>query len=311
MGKNDLKADMMELLRMDEDLRSVIRDVCSREDDAKEKSSLFDKVRLDGKSVAKDGPKSLFGKSEKDYAAESKKLLEMVAVGEQKIDAQAEMIDNLKQDVMKVGRLLSDAQRENDRLNKELSSKTQACRALTARMQELESAMNGFRESTDQVKQEATRLKHENAEQSRMLSRRFSKGWELFCAYRDVSVQSKRLLGSVFVKSDDFTSFICGSAQDRSLEKIWDVIKGCVVQGNMNDADILWEIFEYAVELVNSAKTERIYEIMDVNPGVPFDIDLHALAAGSRAQGNIQDVFLLGYKNVYANRVERKSIVRV
>ena len=289
MGKKDLKADMMELLREDYELQNLIRGIVSNKTIEKEKSSFFD--------AAKDGGKGLFGKSEKDYAAENKKLREMLSDNEQKVNAQVETIDRLKQESVNSRHLLSEAGQENDRLHMELSEKAETCRELTAKIQGLESTIDSFRESTNTLKQEATRLKRENEEQAQILSQRFAEGWELFCAYRNVSAQSKRLLSGVFVKPDEFTSFICGGAQDRSLEKIWDVIKGCLAQGNTNDADILWDIFEYAVELVNSAKTERIYEIMDVKPGVPFDLDIHTLAAGSKAQGNIREVYLLGYPN--------------
>lgn len=298
MGKKDLKADMMDLLQEDADLQNLVRRICNNKIDSP-KTLLLDKS------------KAWFGKSEREYEAENKELRGKLMESEQRIRELSETIERLKRESADTQGLLSEAGREKDRLRRELSYQANTCRELTLKIQGLESNINDFRESADALKQKTTRLKRENEEQAQILSQRFADGWEFFCAYQKVSAQSKRLLSGVFVKPDDFTSFICGGAQDRSLEKIWDVIKGCLSQGNTKDADILWDIFEYAVELVNSAKTERIYEIMDVKPGTPFDLDLHALAAGSKAQGNIQEVYLLGYKNVYAGRVERKSIVNV
>ena len=301
MGKKDLKADLMELLREDTDLRQIIREICN--------SKTVEKFSSRDSRGITDYLPNWLEKSKKDYAAENEKLRERLAEKEKTVANMSETIEVLRQEAADSERLLSEAEQKNDRLRMELAAKESQCQELAGRNQELEHSVNNFREAANSLRQEATRLKRENEEQAQMLSQRFAEGWELFCAYQNVSAQSKRLLGGVFVKADDFTSFICGGAQDSSLGRIWDVIKSCLVQGSTKDADILWDIFEYAVELVNSAKTERIYEIMDAKPGAPFDLEVHALAPGSRAQGNVQEVYLLGYRNVYAGRVERKSIV--
>lgn len=153
-------------------------------------------------------------------------------------------------------------------------------------------------------------LKAELNEKDNLLTRRFPIGWKLFLEYKRTSEQTQQLLSGVFAH-DVFESFICSGAQDRSIGKIWDVIKNCLSLDKPDDVKILWDIFEYFLNLVNLTKSESIYEIMQVNLGEPFDIDLHILSTDSHAQGKIREVKLRGYRNIYNNRIERKSIVSV
>lgn len=301
MGKKDLKNDIIELLQKDYELQSLIREIVGYKGTEKEESFNLGTIQKD--------ERGLLDKSNKDYVAENKELRDTLTEKENELSAQSEEIERINQEIENVRQLLSDAEREKKELIKDLSNQKETCENLRVTISEQESTIKKILKSEDALKKDNMRLKGENEKQAKDLSQRFAEGWELFCAYQKVSSQSKRLLSGVFVNPENFTSFICGGAQDRSLEIIWDVIKGCLSKGNTRDADILWDIFEYAVELVNSSKTERIYEIMDVKPGVPFDLDVHSLAAGSKAQGNIQEVYLLGYKNVYVGRIERKSIV--
>ena len=106
-------------------------------------------------------------------------------------------------------------------------------------------------------------------------------------------------------------SFICGGAQSNSLEKIWDVLRECVISGKQQDAEILWEVFEYCLELVNSSKAQPGYSILPVKEGDRFDFELHSEGSNSRAQGRISNIYLRGYRNDYNGKIIRKSIVQV
>ena len=303
MGKKELKDDIVELLQQDCELQSIIREIVGYKGTEKDESSNLGTTQKDERGI--------LDKSDTDYVAENKELRDTLAEKEKELRAQSGEIERINKEILNAKRLLSDVKREKENISKDLSAKEETCKNLRAKIRDHESTIKNFLKSEGALKNENMRLKGENENQAKDLSQRFAEGWELFCAYQKVSSQSKRLLSGVFVNPENFISFICGGAQDRSLEKIWDVIKGCLTQGNTKDTDILWDIFEYAVELVNSSKTERIYEIMDVKPGTPFDLDVHSLAPGSKAQGNIQEVYLLGYKNVYVGRIERKSIVSI
>jgi len=192
--------------------------------------------------------------------------------------------------------------------NKELKQNIQSLEnVLKEKSEEAEKAAKDREALENQLKESNEKC----TEHKKSLEQRFEKGWTLFQDYRKISVEKKQLLSSVFTDEDNFASFICGGAQDESLNMVWDVIRTCVLHEEYEDRDILWAIFKYCIGLVNISKTKAIYEILSPEKGVAFDLDLHMLMGNSRAQGKIIEVYLQGYKNTYNGVVERKSIVTI
>lgn len=157
-----------------------------------------------------------------------------------------------------------------------------------------------------------SQLKTSIAQLKEKLAERFGRGWNLFQDYRYLTGHARDILdASVFLRHDNFTAFICSAAQPNSLEIIWDSVKECVFTDQPHDAETIWQIFLYAVELVNSAKSRDIFEILPVDIGDRFDSDFHAEGPNSRAQGIVSKIFIAGYKNSYSGKILRKSIVQV
>ena len=167
-----------------------------------------------------------------------------------------------------------------------------------------------FKRAYESEKNRADAAQIKISELEEQLQARFARGWELFKKYREVGAHARQLLQGVFTR-DNFTSFICGGAQNDSLEKIWDVLRECVMNSRQHDAEILWAVFEYCLELVNASKAQASYSILPVNIGDRFDSDLHTEAPGSRAQGKVARVYLPGFRNDYNRRIIKKSIVQV
>lgn len=168
-----------------------------------------------------------------------------------------------------------------------------------------------YRQQLDDAQKKISRLETSVDELKTRLRDGFARGQELFQKYQRVGAHARQILGtSVFVRND-FTSFICGGAQTGSLEKIWDVLKSCVMSGNQHDAEILWEIFEYCLELVNASRIGKGFSILSVNVGDRFDSDIHSEGGAGRAQGKISVVCLPGFQNDYNGNIIRKSIVQV
>ena len=159
---------------------------------------------------------------------------------------------------------------------------------------------------------EAESLKKENHALQEQLDARFSRGWELFEAYRKVSEHTRQILhNGVFTQEASFMSFICGGAQLTALDRLWDALRDCVLRRQKDDAAILWDIFEYCLELVNASRTQAKYEILSVKVGDSFDSDCHSEGPNSKAQGIVRKVYLQGYHNTYSDRIMKKSIVQV
>ena len=312
MGKKDLKSDMIELLREDDDLRNIIRDICGAGPTEKGKHSFFSQTTSAKKADIESAPtvgqrlpyevnsqpvtrpsneKNLdgsFSRFSMDNADEVEELKANLIASERKIADLTANINRQNNSLANAERKIEAFEQENLRLKRDAADKDAAYRQVALKLQNAENENDKLQETIRSLCNESDKMQQTIKKQERQLSERFPEGWELFCKYQNVSKPSRDRLKGVFVKENDFRSFICGGAQDKSLGKIWDEIKECLSLGNTQDADILWDIFEYAVELVNSAKTERIYEIMQVDIGEPFDLDLHTLTAGSRAHGNIR-----------------------
>ena len=235
-----------------------------------------------------------------------------------------------------------DARRLKDQLrarDAEISSATRRANDAESQLATLRGEILQLKNSLSQVRQQSTQLQREADDADRraenyrrqlndanekisqlessvdnlnaQLKQGFARGRELFEKYRQVNAHARQLLSTgVFVR-DDFTSFVCGGAQSESLEKIWDVLKGCVLNGQRQDAEILWQVFEYCLELVNSSRAQAGFSVLPVKVGDRFDADIHSEGLNSRAQGKISVVCLPGFRNDYNGRVVRKSIVQV
>ncbi len=180
------------------------------------------------------------------------------------------------------------------------------------RLKTLTSDIDELRAENAQLEREKLNLQGTIERVREQLAQRFGRGWELFQRYQKVGAHARQILGAtVFVRDDNFTSFICGGAQSRSLETLWDVTHECVMSGRREDAEILWDIFAYCVELVNSTKGQDIYTISEVNEGDRFDSDVQTEGPRSRAQGRVLEIYILGYRNNHNGKVIRKSVVRV
>lgn len=139
----------------------------------------------------------------------------------------------------------------------------------------------------------------------------FERGWRLFQDYQRVGAHARQILDSGVFPRNNFLAFICGGAQANSLEIIWDVVRDCALSGDNSDAKILWQIFEFCIELVNSSRAQASYQILPVQAGDRFDPDFQLEGPNSRSQGYISAVLIRGFQNNYNCRVIRKSIVQV
>ncbi len=196
------------------------------------------------------------------------------------------------------------------------------CETAENKVEPLQNTIQQLEASERTLKEKVTKLQNERAsekakwDQERIvlqnqLTQRFARGWELFETYQTVDADIKQRLSGVFTKEDSFMSFICGGAQTGSLEALWDILYECVQKGKENDAEKLWDIFEYSLRLVNASKLQARYEVLPIQEGDRFDSDLHSEGPDSKAQGRIVDVYLRGFRNSYNGKVIRKSIVQV
>ena len=207
--------------------------------------------------------------------------------------------------------------KEAEQTAAELQQARQQFRAQQVHITQLEQQVQADRRQLGQYQQVAARMTEQlqNQEKAcqalqRQLAQRFDEGWHLYESYGRISAHTQQLLGSVFT-GKDFMSFICGGAQDEALGKIWDVLRHCLLNDFTGDVQILWPLFQYCLKLVNASKTQTIYALLPVAIGDRFDVDVHSPTPDSRAQGQVQAIYLQGYANIYSHKTERKSMVTI
>lgn len=219
-------------------------------------------------------------------------------------------LSQAQQHVKDLEQQIQNAQFRNSRLENSLSQSERSSKDLQSKLAEWQKTFTREQQRAKSLQQDLDAAQLKISDLEGQLQQRFSRGWEIFQKYQSVGAHARQLLQGVFTR-DNFTSFICGGAQSESLEKIWDVLRECVMNSRPHDAEILWEVFEYSLELVNSSRGQVSYSILPVSDGDRFDSDLHSEAPGSRAQGKVAQVYLPGFRNDYNRRIIRKSIVQV
>ena len=219
-------------------------------------------------------------------------------------------LSKTQQRVKDLEQQIQNAQFRNSRLENSLSQSERSSRDLQSKLAEWQKTFTREQQRAKNLQQDLDAANQKISDLEGQLQQRFARGWELFQKYREVGAHARQLLQGVFTR-DNFMSFICGGAQAESLEKIWDVLRECVMNSRQHDAEILWAVFEYCLELVNSSRAQVSYSILPVNVGDRFDSDLHTEAPGSRAQGKVARVYLPGFRNDYNRRIIKKSIVQV
>ena len=179
-------------------------------------------------------------------------------------------------------------------------------------IEKLENNKNSLAKIIQEEKEKNSTLQNAKAKLEELLSCRFDKAWVLYNRYQDVNDYYKRLLVPVFPK-DEFESFVGGMFQEKNLERLWDIVKEAQEDNSVEQETLglFWNIFTYSLYLVNKTKKEALYEILSTKKGEKFDTYKHALTIDSKAQGNLKEVFLPGFQNLYTKKIIRKSIVTI
>ncbi len=228
----------------------------------------------------------------------------------------------------KVEKCIQILKKENDELKREVcryqkaleqrSEATEKVNVLQEQVLQLENQRRAFQKKNhfylgnlEKEKEKNTELQTQLRNQNKQIQERFSSGYACYLAYQQLDFPCKRKLSGFLYHADQFENFICCLAQPKNVEKIWDVMFDCVMAGEQDNADILNDLFTYALELVNKTLSHPNFARLLTKPGDWYDTDLHRITPDSANQGKVQEVYLEGYRNLYNQQVLRKSLVSV
>ena len=219
--------------------------------------------------------------------------------------------DTLKQEQNRLNEEVLHVKDTNRKVSSELNMTQNELAQLQQKYQELSIAYDKLHSNHDELEKECNAYKVQNQELAEKLRLSFERGQELFAAVQSLPESYTKYIGFE-VKFDDLESFIISSTMKQSvLERIWDAAKNAALSNDTSSFNVLWSYFEYACELFNKGREKDIFVIDSVSEGDSYVVHDYEAVQGSASRGNIQTIYIKGFKNAYNGDRLRKSCVRV
>ncbi|WP_127165403.1 hypothetical protein [Veillonella sp. CHU732] len=219
--------------------------------------------------------------------------------------------DTLKQEQNRLNEEVLHVKDTNRKVSSELNITQNELAQLQQKYQELSIAYDKLHSNHDELEKECNAYKVQNQELAEKLRLSFESGQELFAAVQSLPESYTTYIGFE-VKFDDLESFIISSTMKQSvLERIWDAAKNAALSNDTSSFNVLWAYFEYACELFNKGREKDIFVIDSVTEGDSYVVHDYEAVQGSASRGNIQTIYIKGFKNAYNGDRLRKSCVRV
>lgn len=316
VGKDRL--DFLELLRHDEEVREIIRQIVSGGScpspswaERERPEAIQKKQELRRALEAAQQEIDVLTEREQQALADGECYRQALEQVQQQCQTLAQQGLTLRQSLEQMQSEAAQAQRERDQAQQQCRDLEEQGTALRRRLEQVQRDSAQARQERDQAQGEARSLRQEAKDADKALSQRFAEGWRLYQQYQQVSDYLRGLLTGVFARPG-FEAFIIGAAQERSLRPLWSATREALMKcRDESSANILWDIFQYSLGLVNQSRPDDVFAIENVAVGDRYDIERHALTGGSRVQGTVRVVHLPGYRNVRTGDVVCKSLVEI
>lgn len=199
--------------------------------------------------------------------------------------------DSLEKEVEEKKEDIDKKEREIRNLELENNSYIENIETLKGEKKELIETIESKKEELERVEKENRELnkKVEKLDGVEELSRLYENYLKVSEGYRD---RLKRL-----IKDDNVSSFIACCYNIGTMDDLWDSLNVEVRNGNLADAYILRDIFEYFVAQQNKKYDESLYKLLIPAIGEEFDPTKHMAINGS-SSGKIEEIIFPGYGNM-------------
>lgn len=316
VGKDRL--DFLELLRHDEEVREIIRQIVSS--GSRPSPSWAEGGRPEAIQKKQELRRAL-EQAQQEITALTEREQQALADGDryrqafEQAQRQCQTLEQqgtvLRQSLEQMQREVAQAQEKRDQARRQCHDLEQKETVLRQHLEQVQREAAQARQERERAQGEAQSLRQEAEDADKALSQRFAEGWRLYQQYQQVSDYLRDLLTGVFARPG-FEAFIIGAAQERSLRPLWSATREALMKcRDESSANILWDIFQYSLGLVNQSRHDDVFALEDVAVGDRYDIERHALTGGSRVQGTVRVVHLPGYRNVRTGDVICKSLVEI
>ena len=228
---------------------------------------------------------------------------------ENKVNGLNNEIGKLKIEEKRLEKEVEDRNREIIILENTIKEKEGINNRLETEKRNLESKNANLHENTEKLNREITRLDNEIQDkkleireietEKERLNRRLGKldGVEvlqkLYERYLEVSPTYRNRLENL-IRTNDVSSFIACCYNIGTMEDLWDSLNVEIRGGNLADAYILRDIFEYFIIQQNKKYDESLYKLLIPNVGDEFDPTKH-MAIDGKSSGKIEEIVFPGY----------------
>lgn len=148
------------------------------------------------------------------------------------------------------------------------------------------------------------------AEQLRNIQQQFLHVLAAYSDYEQLAADTKARLAGI-VKGDSVETFLYCGVQYENIDPLWEMIKREIIEERLADVPKLEAIFSFFLQAHNSIYASPLFMRITVTIGEPLDEDLHIRTSNGRVAGNVQQLYLAGYRNVKMNKLVKKSVVLV
>lgn len=200
---------------------------------------------------------------------------------ETNIHQQKKAIESLEENIIKKEKEIKILENKNVEYMRDINN-------LTKEKQSLEEIILNKKVELDEIKQENNELNRKIGKLNGVeeLSRMYE-------CYLKVSNDYRKRLERL-IKFEDISSFVACCYNIGAMDDLWDSLNVEVRSGNLADAYILRDIFEYFVIQQNKKYDESLYKLLIPNIGEEFDPTKHMTINGS-SSGKIEEVIFPGY----------------
>lgn len=215
-----------------------------------------------------------------------------------KIESLNDNIADLTNTKNSLGKEVKEKEEDIDRKEREIIDLESENNRYMKNIEALKGEKKELIETIESKKIELERVEKENRELNKKvgkldgveeLSRLYENYLKVSEGYRD---RLKRL-----IKDDNVSSFIACCYNIGTMDDLWDSLNVEVRNGNLADAYILRDIFEYFVVQQNKKYDESLYKLLIPAIGEEFDPTKHMAINGS-SSGKIEDIIFPGYGNM-------------
>ncbi|WP_164726260.1 hypothetical protein [Veillonella sp. 3891] len=216
----------------------------------------------------------------------------------------SQQISDLNYEISQLKTNIANTTEELNHWKEKAVDNEEKCKSLEADCQQL-------KKDKGELETTCKNYKKENKALQEKLKLSFEKGQELFVAIQALPESYTDYIRAE-VQLNNLESFIISSTMSqRVLERIWESAKEAAVSEDTASFKVLWSYFEYACDLFNKGRGNEIIVIDTVEVGATYNVHDHDAVSGSASRGDIQKIYIKGFKNSYSEERVRKSCVRV